>query len=77
MTLAHELLKRANIKHIILTHEPDYYKKFIDSINICELSWGQLSIDYPDDLPSWHTSAEGHRRAYEIILSKLKENQWT
>jgi hypothetical protein len=77
MTLAHELLKRAGIRHIILTHEPDYYKKFIDSINICELSWGQLSIDYPDDLPSWHTSAQGHQRAYEMILSKLKENQWT
>jgi hypothetical protein len=76
MTMAHELLKRAGINHIILTHEPDYYKKFIDSINICELSWGQLSIDYPDDLPSWHTSAEGHQRAYELILNKIKENNW-
>lgn len=77
MTMAHQLLKRAEINHLILTHEPDYYIKFIDSINICELSWGQLSIDYPDDLPSWHTSAQGHQVAYNQILNKLKENKWT
>jgi hypothetical protein len=76
MTMAHQLLKRANVPHLILTHEPDYYTKFIDSINICELSWGQLSIDYPDDLPSWHTSAQGHRQAFELIMTKIKENRW-
>jgi len=76
MTMAHTLLKNAGINHLILTHEPAYYEKFICPINICELSWGQLSIDYPDDLPSWHTSAQGHRKAFDLIMSKLKENKW-
>lgn len=76
MTLAHQLLKKAEINHLILTHEPAYYAKYIDSINICELSWGQLSHDFPDDLPSYHTSAAGHQVAYNIIINKLKENQW-
>ena len=76
MTMAHELLKRAGIKHLILTHELEYYAKFMDETNLCELSWGQLSIDYPDDLPSWHTSAAGHRAAFDIILNRLKENGW-
>lgn len=77
MTMAHQLLKRANINHLILTHEPEFYQKFIDSINICEVSWGQLSIDYPDDLPSWHTSAAGHKVVFDTIMKKIKDNSWT
>jgi hypothetical protein len=76
ITLAHELLKRSNINHLILTHEPVYYKKFIDEINVCELDWGRLSMIYPDDLPSKHTSKEGHKVAFEKVLDKLKINGW-
>jgi hypothetical protein len=76
LTLAHELLKRANVKHLILTHEPAYYKKFINEENLANVDWGQLSLDYPDDLPSWHTSHLGHVKAFEIVLDKLKENKW-
>jgi hypothetical protein len=77
MTMAHQLLKSAGIKHLILTHEVPEYGKFIDSNNILDFSWGQLSLDYPDDLPSWHTSALGHVRAAEIVITRLKENGWT
>ena len=44
--------------------------------NLVNLSWGKLSIDYPDDLPSLHTSSEGHVVAFNIIMAKFKENQW-
>jgi hypothetical protein len=76
MTMAHQLLKRANVKHLILTHEVEYYNKFIDIQNLVNLSWGKLSNDYPDDLPSLHTSSEGHVVAFNIIMAKFKENQW-
>lgn len=76
MSLAHQLLKRANINHLILTNEPDYYEKFIDSVNICKLCWGQLSLEYPDDLHTLHTGPDGHKKAFDIIQTKLKENNW-
>jgi len=76
MTMAHQLLKSAGIRHLILTHEVEEYGKFIDRTNIVDFSWGQLSLDYPDDLPSWHTSAQGHIKAAEIVMKRLKENGW-
>jgi len=41
-----------------------------------DISWGQLSLDYPDDLPTWHTNAEGHCVARDKVMAKLKENGW-
>jgi hypothetical protein len=76
LTLAHLLLKNAGVNHLILTHEVEYYSQFIENKNLANVSWGQLSIDYPDDLNTWHTSAEGHVKVSEIILDKLKENKW-
>ena len=76
LTLAHQLLKRAGLKHLILTHEVNEYCKYIDEENLCNLSWGQLSIDYPDDLKTWHTSHYGHKAAATTIMQKLKENMW-
>jgi hypothetical protein len=76
MTMAHQLLKNKGIKHLILTHEIEEYSKFIDMTNLVDFSWGQLSLDYPDDLPSWHTSAQGHVKAAEIVMKRLKENGW-
>ncbi len=76
MTMAHQLLKRKNIKHLILTHEPKEYAKFMDEENLVELSWGKLSVDYPDEIKSMHSSPEGHKQAHDIVLNKLKENGW-
>jgi hypothetical protein len=74
--MAHQLLKKHNIKHLMLTHEPDYYSKYMDEENLLWFSWGELSIEFPDDLPSWHTSSQGHIKAYSMVLDKLKENGW-
>jgi hypothetical protein len=74
MSLAHQLLKRANINHLILTHEPDYYKKFIDDVNICEVNWGNLSLKYPES--SMHTTKEGHIEVFNTVLKKMKINRW-
>lgn len=76
MTMAHQLLKKRNIKHLFLADEPKEYAKFIEEDNLVELSWGKLSLEYPDDLPSWHTSSKGHEVAKNIIIEKLKENGW-
>jgi hypothetical protein len=76
LALGHQRLKHAGIKHLIFTQEVDAYAKYIDRENLVNISWGQLSLDYPDDLPSWHTSAEGHQVAYEKVMEKLTENGW-
>jgi hypothetical protein len=76
ITLAHQLLKKAGIPHLILTNEPIFYLDFIDAINICEIDWLDLSGKYPDDLPSGHTSPVGHKIVFEKITNKLKENKW-
>jgi hypothetical protein len=76
LAMGHQRLKRAGIKHLIFTHEPEAYAKYIDPENLVNVSWGQLSLDYPDDIPSWHTSAEGQRVVYETVMKKLKENGW-
>jgi hypothetical protein len=76
LAMGHQRLKRAGIKHLIFSHEVEAYEKYIDRENLVDISWGQLSVDYPDDLPSWHTSAQGQRIAYEKVMNKLKENGW-
>jgi hypothetical protein len=76
MTMAHQLLKNAGINHLILTHEVAEYNKFMDLENLMYLSWGELSILYPDTIPTKHTSPEGHRFAFLLILRKLIENKW-
>lgn len=76
LTMAHQLLKKANIKHLMISHEPREYEKFMDVENIVDVSWGDLSVEYPDDLPSLHTSAEGHKVAYQIVYKKLLQNGW-
>lgn len=76
LALGHQLLKRAGIPHLIFSHEPEAYAKYIDTENIVSVDWGQLSLKYPDDLPSWHTSAKGHQVAYKTVLKKIKQNGW-
>jgi len=76
LTMAHLLLKRAGIKHLMLTHEVEEYKKFMDIENLVNVNWGELSVMYPDELKSLHTSEQGHKVVFETVLSKLKENNW-
>ena len=57
----------------MLTQEPEEYANYMDEENLVRLSWGELSVDYPDTIKTMHTSPEGHKEAYNIILTKLKE----
>lgn len=78
LAMCHIALKNANIKHLIGTENIDTSKHhvLIDSSNHMELSWGALSVKYPDDLPSMHTSAKGHKVAAKIALKQIKKNGW-
>lgn len=76
MTMAHLMLKRSKIKHLILTNEIKEYNKYIDIENLVEISWGDLSLKFPDPLNSLHTSAEGHKIVFENIIRKLNQNEW-
>lgn len=78
IAMCHIALKNANIPHLIGTEPIDEFKKFvlIDNNNHMELDWGVLSVKYPDDIPSMHTSAIGHRAAAKIALKKIKQNKW-
>lgn len=76
MTLAHNLLKKHNINHLVLTGEPVEYAKYIDSANIVELDWGKLSIKYPDEIKSLHTGPQGHKEAHDVILTNIKKLGW-
>jgi hypothetical protein len=74
--MAHQLLKRAGIRHLILTHEVIEYSKTMDLENLAHVSWGDLALEYPDLIKTWHTSPEGHKVAAQAVLNKLKENNW-
>jgi hypothetical protein len=73
ITMCHSMLKKHNINHLILTHEPNELSPFIDINNMVHVDWGLLSIEHPDDLPSLHTSKEGHKIVYNQILKKINE----
>jgi hypothetical protein len=75
ITMAHLLLKNNNIKHLILTQD-SAFNPFISSENLVNVDWGQLSLRYPDDLLTLHTSKDGHIVAQNIVLNKLVENNW-
>lgn len=76
INMAHTLLKNNNIRHLILTPDMEGFSPLISIENLCELNWGTLSLNYPDDLPSLHTSKDGHIEAYNILINKLKDNNW-
>jgi hypothetical protein len=73
ITMCHSMLKKHNINHLILTHEPNELSPFIDINNMVHVDWGLLSTQHPDDLPSQHTSKEGHKIVYNQILKKINE----
>lgn len=71
INLAHSLLIKNQIPHLIFDNFnemidiiPDYYRT--------NVNWGELSSKYPDDIPTSHTSAEGHKEVYKMVLEKLE-----
>ena len=71
---SHVLLKNKNIKHFILT--PDHeFNDYVPIDNLVAVDWNKLSLKYPDNLKSLHTSYEGHLEVYDKIKMKLKQYQ--
>lgn len=71
---SHVLLKNNNINHLILTNDTEF-SSYVSEINLVNVDWGLLSTEYPDDLPSLHTSYKGHEIVYNSILNKLNINE--
>jgi len=75
IVMSHLLLKNKNINHLILSDD-SYFSSFVPEENLVPVNWGLLSLNYPDDLKTLHTSSEGQKMVYELILKKLKNNNW-
>jgi len=69
--MAHVLLKNQNIKHYILTPDVLDFAPYVNTKNLININWGELSIKFPDDLKSLHTSFEGHKEVFEKIKNKI------
>ena len=76
MTMCHALLKNKGIKHVMLIPNTEAYKNLVTSENIMTLNWGQLALEFPDQIPSGHADERGHVKAFNLILAKLKMNGW-
>jgi hypothetical protein len=75
MVMAHNLLKNKGINHLILTSDAEF-TTYISKENLVNVDWYVLSEQYPDDLNTLHTSAEGQKVAYKNVLRKIKNNGW-
>jgi hypothetical protein len=70
---SHVLLKNKNIKHLVLTNDTEF-DMYLPQENLVDVDWGKLSLKYPDDLKSLHTSYEGHIDVYDSIIKKLNKS---
>jgi hypothetical protein len=52
------------------------YGKTIDDDNLIYVNWGELSLMYPDDLPTLHTSKLGQEVVFNRVMAKLNKNKW-
>jgi hypothetical protein len=76
MTMSHSLLHNKNIKHVMLLPNFQAYQDTVLEQNKMHLSWGELTMKYPDTVGTGHASEQGHIEAFEMILNKLIENGW-
>jgi|APCry1669190327_1035288.scaffolds.fasta_scaffold05389_2 hypothetical protein len=70
---SHALLKNRDINHFILTHDHEF-PLYVPNENLVHVDWGELSLKYPDDLKTLHTSYLGQIEVYESIMKKLEGN---
>lgn len=76
MTMAHTLLRNTNIKHVMLLPNPYAYKNLIQDENKLYLSWGELTMQYPDTVNTGHASPQAHIEVAKTITDKLQKNGW-
>ena len=67
---SHVLLKNREIKHLIFVDHREY-DQYLPEENRIDISWGDLSLKFPDNMKTLHTSWEGQRKVYEAVLNKL------
>lgn len=76
MMQCHLLLSRLNIKHLMMLPNPYPVQDMVPAENLFRLHWGEITMEYPDTIPSGHAHAGGHEYAAGIISEKLKKNGW-
>jgi hypothetical protein len=76
MVMAYTRLHNAGIKHLMLLPHVEKYKDMVADENLQYLSWGELTMKYPDKVDTGHASEQGHVEAFEMILNKLQKNGW-
>jgi hypothetical protein len=55
---------------------PAAVQRMVPEPNLFRLQWGEITLEYPDTIPSGHAHAGGHQYAARIISDKLKQNGW-
>ena len=76
MTMAATRLSNAGVKHVMLLPWVELYKDLVKEENKMQLSWGEITLKYPDEVNTGHASEQGHILAYEMIMNKLQQNGW-
>ena len=67
---SHVLLKNRKINHLVFVDNYEY-EPYIPEENRVDVSWGNLSLEFPDGMKTKHTSWEGQKKVYEAVLNKL------
>jgi hypothetical protein len=76
MMQCHLLLSRHNVRHLMMLPNPAAVQRMVPEPNLFRLQWGEITLEYPDTIPSGHAHAGGHQYAARIISDKLKQNGW-
>lgn len=76
MVMSHSLLRNKKLNHLMMVPNLWAYLDTIEDKNKMHLSWGELTMKYPDTVGTGHASPEGHLEARDMILNKLKQNGW-
>lgn len=76
MAMSHILLRNKGINHLMLLPNLEQYTDIVLSENMLRLNWGEITLKYPDQIPTGHATEQGHVEVFDSILAKLKINGW-
>jgi len=76
MTQSHCALRARGVRHLMLLPNAHASTSMIAGENLMQFSWGEITLEYPDTIPSGHAHTGGHQYAASIISDKLKQNGW-
>jgi hypothetical protein len=72
IVMTHNLLKKNNIKHLIIYPDLLELRNYIDDENLIEIDFLKLSLIYPDVFNTLHMSSEGHKYVFNKIIENKK-----